>query len=47
MEGYLRAGGNNEKICIVPNLPAAQDKLKTLLHTGDTVLFLNDLPDYY
>jgi UDP-N-acetylmuramoyl-tripeptide--D-alanyl-D-alanine ligase len=46
-EGYLKAGGDPQKICIVPNLPAAQDKLKTFLRSGDTVLFLNDLPDYY
>lgn len=45
--GYLSAGGNEEKVVVLPNLNAAQDKLKGLLQAGDTVLFLNDLPDIY
>ncbi len=28
-------------------LNAAQEKLKAILKPGDTVLFLNDLPDIY
>ena len=32
---------------VVPTLNAAQEELKTILHDGDTVLFLNDLPDIY
>jgi UDP-N-acetylmuramoyl-tripeptide--D-alanyl-D-alanine ligase len=46
-DGYLAAGGDKNKIVTVPNLFAAQDKLKEILKTGDTVLFLNDLPDVY
>jgi UDP-N-acetylmuramoyl-tripeptide--D-alanyl-D-alanine ligase len=45
--GYLAAGGDAEKIVTVPNLFAAQDKLKQVIARGDTVLFLNDLPDIY
>jgi UDP-N-acetylmuramoyl-tripeptide--D-alanyl-D-alanine ligase len=46
-EGYLSAGGDKEKLFVVPNLIAAQDKLKGIIKSGDTVLFLNDLPDKY
>ncbi len=46
-EGYLENGGDPEKICIVQTLNAAQEKLKAILKPGDTVLFLNDLPDIY
>jgi UDP-N-acetylmuramoyl-tripeptide--D-alanyl-D-alanine ligase len=46
-EGYISGGGDKNKIVTVPNLFAAQDKLKELLTSGDTVLFLNDLPDIY
>ena len=34
-------------VTVVPSLAAAQDVLKDLLEKGDTVLFLNDLPDIY
>lgn len=44
-DGYLAAGGNGEKLCVVPTLEAAKRKLN--LSPGDTVLFLNDLPDVY
>lgn len=46
-DGYLDAGGDAEKLFVVPSLTAAQDKLKDFLSKGDTVLFLNDLPDVY
>ena len=45
--GYLAAGGNAEKLTIVPTLNAAEEKLAELLGEGDAVLFLNDLPDAY
>lgn len=45
--GYVESGGDIGKICIVPTLAAAQDKLKEVLTKGDSVLFLNDLPDIY
>ncbi len=44
-EGYLQEGGDSEKIEKVPTLSAASLKLKEYLKDGDTVLFLNDLPD--
>lgn len=43
--GYDEGGGDKEKIIIKPTLAAAQEELKKILHDGDTVLFLNDLPD--
>ncbi len=46
-EGYLAAGGDGRKIAIVPTLEKAQERLKTIIKAGDTVLFLNDLPDIY
>ena len=46
-DGYLRNGGNAEGLKIVPTLNAAQEELKNYLKDGDTVLFLNDLPDIY
>ncbi len=45
--GYLQAGGDPEKMAVVPSLAAAQDVLKDLLAKGDCVLFLNDLPEIY
>ena len=45
--GYIENGGDEGKICIVPTLAAAQDKLKGIIERGDSVLFLNDLPDIY
>ena len=46
-EGYLAAGGAPEKLHIVPTLAAAHTFLERTLKEGDTVLFLNDLPDIY
>lgn len=46
-QGYTAAGGDEDKLCVVPTLSAAQDTLKDCVQSGDTVLFLNDLPDVY
>lgn len=46
-KGYMDNGGDPAKIEIVPSLFAAQERLKEILSSGDTVLFLNDLPDIY
>ncbi len=46
-EGYLSAGGDGAKLILKPTLAAAQEELKGYLADGDTVLFLNDLPDIY
>ena len=43
--GYTDNGGDAEKIITVPTLPAAQQHIKEYIRQGDTVLFLNDLPD--
>lgn len=45
--GYKEGGGDEGKLKIVPTLSDAQELLKDLLLSGDTVLFLNDLPDKY
>lgn len=47
MNGYLEAGGDQDKITVVPSLAAAQDVLKGIIAQGDAVLFLNDLPEIY
>lgn len=46
-EGYRQNGGDMQKLRTVPTLAAAQEALKGYLQDGDTVLFLNDLPDIY
>ncbi|MBO7736880.1 MAG: UDP-N-acetylmuramoyl-tripeptide--D-alanyl-D-alanine ligase [Clostridia bacterium] len=45
--GYLAAGGDAAKLTVTPTLSGAQEILKQTLQSGDTVLFLNDLPDVY
>lgn len=45
--GYVQGGGDLEKITVVPTLAAAQDVIKDVISKGDTVLFLNDLPEIY
>ena len=45
--GYLEAGGEEERLSIVPSLAAAQDVIKNEIAKGDAVLFLNDLPEIY
>lgn len=46
-KGYIAAGGDADKIVVVPDLESAQDLLAGTLQEGDAVLFLNDLPDIY
>lgn len=46
-EGYLNAGGEAAKLRVVPTLAQAQKILAEELTAGDSVLFLNDLPDIY
>ena len=46
-QGYIEAGGDAEKLLLKPTLDAAQEALKGYIAAGDTVLFLNDLPDAY
>ena len=45
--GYINAGGNEGNLVIKPTLSAAEEYLKSYLNDGDTVLFLNDVPDTY
>lgn len=45
--GYLSAGGDSEKLTVVPSLDDAKELLRSELLAGDCVLFLNDLPDIY
>ncbi len=45
--GYDEAGGKGEALTIVPTLDDAQALLAQEVSPGDTVLFLNDLPDIY
>ncbi len=46
-QGYLAAGGEEGRLRIVPTLQKAQEILSEELGEGDSVLFLNDLPDIY
>lgn len=46
-QGYIDGGGDPEKLTVVPTLVKAQDVLKDIISAGDTVLFLNDLPEIY
>ena len=46
-EGYLNAGGEAAKLRVVATLAQAQKILAEELTAGDSVLFLNDLPDIY
>ncbi len=45
--GYLAAQGDMQKLTLAHSLSAAQSILQKELRTGDSVLFLNDLPDVY
>lgn len=45
--GFAENGGDMQKLLIKPALSAAQEELKNYIQQGDTVLFLNDLPDIY
>lgn len=44
-EGYIDGKGDLKKIKVVSTLTLAQNILKEELSEGDTVLFINDLPD--
>lgn len=44
-QGYSEAGGDGEKVIIKTTLGEAQKALKANLRAGDTVLFLNDVPE--
>ena len=46
-KGYEENGGDSGKLKICPTLQSAQEELKGFIKEGDTVLFLNDLPDIY
>ncbi len=46
-DGYLQAGGEEERVIVVRTLDSAQAELAEWVQTGDAVLFLNDLPDVY
>ncbi len=46
-QGYTEAGGEEGRLRIVPTLQKAQEILSRELGEGDSVLFLNDLPDIY
>ncbi len=46
-KGYLRGGGDAERLVVLPTLEKAQGALSEWLTAGDAVLFLNDLPDLY
>lgn len=45
--GYDSAGGDPEKLTVVPTLSKAQDEIKGEIAAGDAILFLNDLPEQY
>ena len=45
--GYKSGGGDMDKIKTAKSIFEAQEELKGYLQAGDTVLFLNDLPDIY
>jgi len=46
-EGYTAAGGDKDKMVIVPTVDDAKKLIGEELSDGDCVLFLNDLPDVY
>ncbi len=46
-EGYKQGDGDMKRLSVVPTLLGAQALLRDFLAAGDTVLFLNDLPDAY
>jgi len=45
--GLLSMGYDEEKIIIIPKLDLIGKTLSSIVRAGDTVLFLNDLPDIY
>ena len=43
----MQSGFDRNKLFVVASLEEAQEKLKSLVKSGDVVLFENDLPDNY
>ena len=46
-EGLLSEGFSSDKIYMVKDLEGAKEQLTSIISAGDTVLFINDLPDKY
>ena len=46
-KGLVQSGFDRNKLFVVASLEEAQEKLKSLVKSGDVVLFENDLPDNY
>ena len=46
-DGYVKAGGDEEKMSVSSTLEKAVGCISSLLKEGDAILFLNDLPDAY
>ncbi len=46
-KGLQKQNFSSNSICICKNLKEAKNKFSTLLHIGDNLLLLNDLPDNY
>lgn len=46
-DGYSQAGGKAENLSVVKTLGGAQALIAEWIQKGDSVLFLNDLPDVY
>ena len=46
-KGLMQSGFDRNKLFVVASLEEAQEKLKSLVKSGDVVLFENDLPDNY
>lgn len=46
-DGYISANGDPQKLIVATTLTEAQTVLSGIIESGDSVLFLNDLPDIY
>ena len=46
-KGLVQSGFDRNKLFVVASLEEAQEKLKSLVKSGDVVLFEHDLPDNY
>jgi len=44
-KAYLQAGGEAEKLIVLPSLEKAVEIISGKLSAGDCILFMNDLPD--
>jgi UDP-N-acetylmuramoyl-tripeptide--D-alanyl-D-alanine ligase len=47
IQGLDLSGFSSENIIVVSSLQEAEEKLKEITASGDTILFENDLPDNY